>query len=108
MADIAVLGAMGARARSIMLVFVIEGAVIGLVGIILGVALGLLACLVGDRYRLVSLPADIYSISNVPFHARALDAALAAALAFALCLLATVYPARAAARLRPAEALRES
>ncbi len=107
-ADIAVLGAMGARARSIMLVFVAEGAVIGLVGIALGVALGLLACFVGDRYKLVSLPADIYSISNVPFHARALDVAVAAAVAFALCLLATIYPARAAARLRPAEALRES
>jgi lipoprotein-releasing system permease protein len=107
-ADIAVLGAMGARARSVMLVFIAEGAIIGLVGIVLGVALGLAACFVGDRYKLVSLPADIYSISNVPFHARALDVGLAAVVAFALCLLATIYPARAAARLRPAEALRES
>lgn len=107
-ADIAVLGAMGARARSIMLVFVIEGAVLGLIGIVAGVVLGLVACFVGDKYKLVSLPADIYSISNVPFHARALDIALAALVAFALCLLATIYPARAAARLRPAEALRDS
>ena len=107
-ADIAILGAMGARARSIMLVFVIEGAVIGLIGIIAGVALGLAGCFLGDRYKLVSLPADIYSISNVPFHTRALDVALAALVAFALSLLATLYPARAAARLRPAEALRES
>lgn len=107
-ADIAVLGAMGARARSIMLVFVIEGAVLGLIGIVAGVALGLAACFVGDKYKLVSLPADIYSISNVPFHTRPLDIALAALVAFALSLLATIYPARAAARLRPAEALRES
>jgi lipoprotein-releasing system permease protein len=99
---------MGARARSIMLVFVAEGAVLGLAGIVLGVALGLIACFIGDKYKLVSLPADIYSISNVPFHARALDVALASVVAFALCLLATIYPARAAARLRPAEALRES
>ncbi|HWS99220.1 MAG TPA: ABC transporter permease [Pyrinomonadaceae bacterium] len=107
-ADIAVLGAMGARARSIMLVFVIEGAVLGLIGIVTGIVLGLIACFVGDKYKLVSLPADIYSISNVPFHARAQDVALAALVAFALCLLATIYPARSAARLRPAEALRDS
>ncbi|MDQ3820157.1 MAG: ABC transporter permease, partial [Acidobacteriota bacterium] len=81
--DIAILSAMGARARSIMLVFVIEGALIGVAGTIMGIILGLVACLVGDRYRLVSLPADIYSISNVPFHIRALDFALAAAVAFA-------------------------
>ena len=106
-ADIAILGAMGARARSIMFVFIIEGTIIGIIGIIAGIMLGLAACLVGNRYKLVSLPADIYSISNVPFHARATDIALAAAVAFLLSLLATLYPARSAARLRPAEALRE-
>jgi lipoprotein-releasing system permease protein len=106
--DIAILSAMGARARSIMLVFIIEGALIGLIGAGLGLMLGLLACFLGDRYKLVSLPADIYSISNVPFHARATDVALAAMVALVLSLLATIYPARAAARLRPAEALRDS
>lgn len=107
-ADIAILSAMGARARSIMLLFVIEGALIGIIGTVTGVALGLAACLAGDRYQLVSLPADIYSIGNVPFHARALDVALAAGIALLLSLLAAIYPARAAARLRPAEALRDS
>ncbi|HKR00963.1 MAG TPA: ABC transporter permease [Pyrinomonadaceae bacterium] len=105
--DIAVLGAMGARARSIMLIFVMEGALLGLVGIILGLVLGFAACFVGDRYKLVSLPADIYSIGNIPFHTRAADIALAVLLALVLSLLATIYPARAAARLRPAEALRD-
>jgi lipoprotein-releasing system permease protein len=107
-ADIAILTAMGARGRSIMLVFIIEGAIIGILGIITGIVLGIIACTVGDRYKLVSLPADIYSISNVPFHMRARDIALAALVAFILSLLATVYPSRAAARLRPAEALRDS
>lgn len=107
-ADIAILSAMGARARSIMFVFIIEGAFIGMIGAGLGVVLGLAGCFVGDRYKLVSLPADIYSISNVPFHPRAVDVALAALIAFVLSLLATIYPARAAARLRPAEALRYS
>jgi lipoprotein-releasing system permease protein len=106
--DIAILSAMGARARSIMFVFIIEGALIGIIGAGLGIVLGLAACAIGDYYKLVSLPADIYSISNVPFHAHVADIALAALVALGLSLLATIYPARAAARLHPAEALRDS
>lgn len=107
-AEIAILSAMGARAFSIMSVFMIEGAAVGILGALCGVALGLVACFLGDRYRLVSLPADVYSLSNVPFHTRGRDVALAALVAFILSLLATIYPARAAARMRPAEALRDS
>ncbi len=106
--DIAILTAMGARARNIMLVFMIEGACVGLIGALAGVVFGLAACLIGDRYKLVSLPADVYSLSNIPFHARVQDVALAALVAFLLSLVATIYPARAAARVRPAEALRDT
>ena len=98
---------MGARAKSIMLVFVIEGAVIGVIGAVIGVALGQAACLVGNHYRLVRLPADVYSIGSVPFNSHLRDVLLAAAVAFLLSLVATIYPAQAAARIRPAEALRE-
>jgi lipoprotein-releasing system permease protein len=105
--DIAILVAMGARARSIMFIFMAEGAGVGILGAVVGVALGLLVCFVGDRYHLVSLPADVYSLSYVPFHTRMIDVALSATVAFVLSLLATLYPARAASRVRPAEALRE-
>jgi lipoprotein-releasing system permease protein len=105
-ADIAILGAMGARPRSIMLIFMCEGAIIGAVGAVLGVLLGLAACFVGERFKLVSLPADVYSLSAIPFHPHAPDVIAAALIAFIVSLLATIYPARAAARLRPAEALR--
>ena len=106
--DIAILGAMGATARSIMSIFVIEGAVIGAVGGLIGVVLGSVACIVGNHYKLVSLASDVYSISNVPFHARLREVVLVALLAFLLSLLATIYPARAAARVRPVEMLRET
>jgi lipoprotein-releasing system permease protein len=104
--DIAILGAMGAQARSIMLIFLCEGAIIGATGALLGVALGLAACFVGEQFKLVSLPADVYSLSAIPFHPHARDVVAAALIAFVVSLLATIYPARAAARLRPAEALR--
>ncbi|MGB7921928.1 MAG: FtsX-like permease family protein, partial [Pyrinomonadaceae bacterium] len=106
-AEIAILSAMGTRPASIMSIFMIEGAAVGGLGALCGVGLGLVACFIGDHYKLVSLPADIYSLSNVPFHTRGRDVALAALVAFILSLLATIYPARAAARMRPAEAFRD-
>jgi lipoprotein-releasing system permease protein len=105
-ADIAVLGAMGARARSVMAIFVCEGAIIGAAGALAGLVLGLAACVVGERYKLVRLPAEVYSLDSIPFHPRASETALAALAAFVVCLVATLYPARKAARTRPAEALR--
>ena len=105
-ADIAVLSTVGARARSVTLVFVIEGALIGAAGAVAGVALGLAACWAADRFGLVRLPPDVYSLSAVPLHPHASDVALAALAAFAVSLLATLYPAWQAARVRPAEVLR--
>lgn len=105
-ADIAVLSTVGARAPSVTLVFMIEGAVIGAAGAVAGAALGLAACFVADRFGLVRLPPDVYSLSAVPLHPHAPDVALAALAAFAVSLLATLYPAWQAARVRPAEVLR--
>lgn len=106
--DIAILNALGATRRGVMLLFVIEGAVVGAIGAVAGVALGLVTCLIANHYKLVSLPADVYSISNVPLIAKPAEMLLAALIAFALSVLATIYPARAASRMRPVEALRDS
>jgi lipoprotein-releasing system permease protein len=106
--DIAILNALGATRAGVMLVFIIEGAVVGAIGAVAGVVLGVVACLIGNHYKLVSLPADVYSISNVPLSPRASEVLLAALVAFGLSVLATIYPARAASRLRPVEALRDS
>ena len=81
---------------------------IGALGALVGIMLGGLICLVGNRYRLVSLPADVYSISNVPFNPQIRDVLLAALVAFLLSFLATIYPARAASRVRPVEMLRDA
>jgi len=106
--DIAILRALGAMPTGITVLFMIEGAVIGAAGALAGVLLGLLACAVGNHYKLVSLPADVYSISNVPLNAKASEILVAALIAFSLSVLATIYPARSAARLRPVETLRDS
>src|SRR6185436_4266880 len=106
--DIAVVSTLGATRVGVMLLFVIEGAVVGGTGAIGGVILGLAACCGGNYFKLVSLPADVYSISNVPLIARPGEILVAALVAFVLSVLATIYPARAASRMRPVEALRDS
>ena len=106
--DIAILNALGATRTGVMLLFIIEGAVVGAIGAAVGVVLGLIACFVGNYFKLVSLPADVYSISNVPLITQPGEITLAAAIAFALSVLATIYPARTASRMRPVEALRDS
>ena len=106
--DIAILRALGATHASTMLLFIIEGAVVGAIGALAGVAIGLVACVLANRYHLVSLPADVYSISNVPLTPRLAEILFAALVAFVLSVLATIYPARAAARMRPVEALRDT
>lgn len=105
-AAIALLRALGAKTRSIAAIFIIEGFFIGLIGVACGVSLGLAACWIGNRFKLVSLPAEVYAISYVPLRPRALDVGLAVVAALLICLLATIYPAHVAARVHPAEALR--
>lgn len=106
--DIAILNALGATRTGVMLLFIIEGAVVGAIGAAVGVVIGFIACAIGNHYKLVSLPADVYSISNVPLIARPSEMLIAALVAFLLSVLATIYPARAASRMRPVEALRDS
>jgi lipoprotein-releasing system permease protein len=106
--DIAVLNTLGATSRSIMSVFVIEGGLVGLVGAAAGVGLGVITIFITNRFQLISLPADVYSISNVPLSLNFRDAALAASVAIVLSIIATLYPARAAAAIRPAKMLRDA
>ena len=104
--DIAILKAMGATSRSIRRIFVFNGMIIGAVGTALGVALGYLACFLLDRYKFIELPGDVYYITTLPVRLELLDVVLIAAAAMVICFLATLYPARQAARMDPVEAIR--
>ena len=104
--DIAVLMAMGARARQIWAVFTLHGLLIGAIGSFVGLILGYGASWVGDRYQLIHLQADVYALASVPFRARPLDGVWIAVAALTISFLATLYPSLAASRLSPVEILR--
>jgi lipoprotein-releasing system permease protein len=104
--DIGVLLAMGATAGGIRRVFLYQGLSIAAIGTLLGAALGVSLAWGLDRYRLVTLPVDVYFIPYVPFHVRAWDVLVVAVLTIATSLAATLYPSWRAARLDPSEALR--
>lgn len=104
--DIAIISAMGGNPRTIMRIFVLQGLVIGLVGTLLGAVLGCLAAWYFDAYRVFALEPQVYSIPYVPFRLVAGDVLAVCFTAILVTLLATIYPARSAARLNPVEALR--
>ncbi|MCZ6802733.1 MAG: lipoprotein-releasing ABC transporter permease subunit [Proteobacteria bacterium] len=113
-ADIAVLRTLGASPGSILKIFMVQGTVIGLVGIILGIIAGVLLAsnietivpaiefMLGREF----LPGDVYYISDVPSDMRWSDVISISIISFLLSLLATIYPALRAAKTQPAEALR--
>jgi len=104
--DIAILTAMGATQKTIQWVFMLQGVIIGLIGTFVGAILGVGVSRVLDTYRLIRLEAEVYSIPYVPFHVRTWDVVLICATALLISFLATLYPARHAARLDPIEVLR--
>jgi lipoprotein-releasing system permease protein len=104
--DIAILKTMGASARSVTTIFMMQGLIIGIVGTTVGAAAGYAASYLLDRYRIVRVPMDVYQVSYVPFKVVPLDFALVIAAAVVVCFLATIYPSRQAAKLDPAQALR--
>jgi lipoprotein-releasing system permease protein len=104
--DIAILKTMGASAKSVTLIFIMQGLIIGVVGTTVGSVAGYAASYVLDRYRIVRVPMDVYQVSYVPFKVLPLDLALVIIAAVLICFVATIYPSRQAAKLDPAQALR--
>ena len=89
-----------------MAIFMTQGLVIGLIGTSAGAVLGWGVSAVMDRYKLIRVPTDVYQISHVPFTIVPWDMTVVVVTAVAICFLATIYPARQAARLDPVQALR--
>ena len=112
--DIAILRTFGSSPGSILSVFIVQGSLIGLLGILCGVALGViiavnlqelvhaLEAIVGFKF----LDARVYYMSDLPGHVRLSDVLRICGFAFVLACISTVYPAVRAARLLPAESLR--
>jgi lipoprotein-releasing system permease protein len=104
--DIAVLVAMGARGQQIRWIFILQGLVVSIAGTMAGLVLGYASAWIADKWRLIPLNPEVYAIPYVPFRANALDAIWIAAAALAISVIATVMPARSAARILPVEIFR--
>ncbi len=112
--DIAILRTLGAGPRNVLLTFAVQGLLIGLAGTLAGAALGTLLAdnleaLVAGLERLLNtqfLDARVYYMSDLPAYVELTDVLKVCAVALALCVLATLYPAWRAARTAPAQALR--
>jgi lipoprotein-releasing system permease protein len=113
-ADIAILRTLGASPASIMKIFIVQGALVGLIGTGVGVGLGVLIAsnvdvivpFIEHLFGVQFLPRDIYLISALPSDLRWHDVTTIGTVAVVLAFLATLYPSWSAARVKPAEALR--
>ncbi len=113
-ADIAILRTLGQTPRSIMGVFMVQGVLVGTLGIVLGVGFGVLLSLnlsalvhwIERTFHVTFLSADVYYISELPSDLQWSDVGWITLTAFLFCIFATLYPAWRAARIQPAAALR--
>ncbi|MDR0826914.1 MAG: lipoprotein-releasing ABC transporter permease subunit [Desulfovibrio sp.] len=105
--DIAVLMSMGATRSMVRGIFRVQGLIIGFMGTSLGFMLGLALCYLLQQYKFIDLPKGVYSLDYLPVLLHWTDVALTGVCSMLLCFLATIYPARQAAGLEPAEALRQ-
>lgn len=104
--DIAILRAMGASAKSIMSIFMLQGLLVGLIGTMAGLASGLGICHLLGKYKFISLPADVYYISTLPVRVEFVDVWLVALAAVFISFVATLYPSWYGSRVDPVEAIR--
>ena len=113
-ADIAILRTLGASPRSIMTIFMVQGAASGVIGTLAGMGMGLLVAFNVDvivpaierALHMSFLPGSVYLISRMPSDPQSADIVPIVAISLALAFVATVYPSWRASRVQPAEALR--
>jgi lipoprotein-releasing system permease protein len=103
--EIAILKALGATDGTILRTFVIEGVIIGGIGTVLGVSTALALC-TGFSWIGLRLDPDVYYIDRLPINVSAWDYTAVTVAALTICAIATIFPARQAAQLRPVDGLR--
>jgi lipoprotein-releasing system permease protein len=103
--EIAILGSMGARRGSVLRVFLVAGGLVGVIGAGIGLALGFLACGLLARYGYV-LDSKVYNVEKLPVLISPDEILVIAAIAMAICLVFTIFPAFKASRLRALDGLR--
>ncbi len=104
--DIAILMSMGATTAGVRRIFMFQGAIIGAVGTSIGYVLGIVLALLLKKYQFIELPPGVYMMDTLPVIIDPLDLLIIGAVSMLMCFVATIYPARQASRLVPAEALR--
>jgi lipoprotein-releasing system permease protein len=104
--EIGILKSMGLTSRQVMRIFILQGVVIGAIGSVLGLAGGLFLVWLLDTYQFITIPGDVYFIDRLPVALDLADIGLILLASVVISFLATIYPARQAARLMPVEAIR--
>ncbi|HUE11821.1 MAG TPA: ABC transporter permease, partial [Steroidobacteraceae bacterium] len=104
--DIAILMSMGARREQIRRIFMMQGVLIGVVGSAIGLTVGYTLCYFAEKYKWIRIDESVYAFAYVPFETHWVHAIWIAAAAILISFLATLYPARNATRISPAEVLR--
>jgi lipoprotein-releasing system permease protein len=104
--EIGILKSMGLRSSQVQRIFMLQGVVIGTMGSLLGAAMGLLLTWLLDRYEFIKIPGDVYFIDRLPVAFDWVDISVILILSMLISFVATIYPARQAARLYPLDAIR--
>jgi lipoprotein-releasing system permease protein len=112
--DIAILRTCGLEPRRVARIFLVQGAMIGFVGTLGGIVLGLVCALnidvivpwLEDTFHFKIMPGDVYYVTQIPSEVHLFDVVTIPAAAFLVAVIATLYPARRAAAVAPAVALR--
>jgi lipoprotein-releasing system permease protein len=104
--EVGILKAMGATAGSIMKIFMWEGVIIGIIGTGLGVLVGVILASSLQQYEFISISAEVYQLNTLPVEISVMDIIVISLISFSISFLATLYPARQAAKLMPVDAIR--
>jgi len=103
---VGILKSLGSNKKQIVTIFLIQGSILGLIGIILGCALGYVLMLIQLEFNIITLPSSVYFMSQVPFLIQMETFVLISIITFILCMVASLVPSYIASRIQPVNALR--